>query len=269
MNVRRPLEHSTVGRYLYSTNLADHLYLSSKSTDTSLDSNNGGQEESKEDWTETEHQQHPFTPLTADTPTEQQHHSFAQVVKGMSSASSTPQINYDSIISNPYDPLASVNESIDTNMDPENDVLEGIDDETIAPIKESSTLDLETSNHEIDEHYQQQDNLQQLQQDEPSLDAEAEAAYEVRYATQGREDDEERSVWQQTSTQEQEINAKLSRIKDLAKQVSQDAATASKVLIEVEQQAILVAVDMERSSGGTYRQRKYIGRSIGFSTNNS
>ena len=113
----------------------------------------------KEDWIETEHQQHPFTPLVADTPTEQQHHSFAQVVKGTPSASSAPQIDYDSIISNQYDPLASVNESIDTNMDPKNDVLEGIDNETIAPIKESSTLDLETSNHEIDEHYQQQDNL--------------------------------------------------------------------------------------------------------------
>ena len=45
-------------------------------------------------------------------------------------------------------------------MDPENNVLEGIDEETIAPIEELSTLDLDASNHEIDEHYQQQDNLQ-------------------------------------------------------------------------------------------------------------
>ena len=252
LNVRRPLEPSTVGRYLYSTNLADALYLSSKSTDTSLDSNTGGQVESKEDWTETEHQQHPFTPSAADAPTEQQRHSFAQVVKGTPSASSTPQIDYDNIISNPYDPLASVNESsvndsIDTNMNPENDILEGIDDETIAPIEESSTLDLETSNHEIDEHYQQQDNLQQLQQDEPSLDAEAEAAYEDRYAAQGRENDEERSAWQQTAAQQQDINAKLSRIEALAKQASHDADTASKVLIEVEQHALLVEVDMETS----------------------
>ena len=96
-------------------------------------------------------------------------------------------------------------------MDPEYDVLKGIEEEIIVPIKELTTTNLDASNHEIDEHYQQQDNLQQLQKEAPLLDAEAEVDYEDRYATQGQEDDEERtrqeneeehtrSLWQHTST---------------------------------------------------------------------
>ena len=85
--------------------------------------------------------------------TELQRELFAQVVSGTPSAESTP-IDYNNIISNPYDPLASVNESISTNMDPDNDVLDGIKETTIEGIKETTTIDLKASTHEIDEHYQ-------------------------------------------------------------------------------------------------------------------
>ena len=81
-----------------------------------------------------------------------------------------------------------------------------------------------------------------MKRDEPSLDAEAEADYKDRYATQRQEDEVEQAslLWHQrmghTSTQEteervaqteQEIIAKLSCIRDLAKQVLRDATIVS------------------------------------------
>ena len=48
------------------------------------------------------------------------------------------------------------------NIHPENDVLKGMDEETVPPINESIVIDLDASIHDIDEHYQQQDNLQCL-----------------------------------------------------------------------------------------------------------
>ena len=88
---------------------------------------------------------------------------------------------------NQYDPLneiVSLNNSININIHLENDILEGVN---------STEFDFDSSVHKIDDHYHHQDELQQPMGEEPSLDAAAEEEYKDRYATQGQEDEEEKS----------------------------------------------------------------------------
>ena len=118
--------------------------------------------------------------------------SFIQVEQGTPSSQSS-LINYDTITVNQYDPLnesASLNNSISTSIHPENNILEG---------DNSIEFDFNSSIHEIDDHYQHQDKLQQPMSEEPSLDAKTDEEYKDQYATQGQEDEEEMSklLWHQ------------------------------------------------------------------------
>ena len=77
---------------------------------------------------------------------EQQKDSFIQVAHGNPSSKSLP-INYDTIILNQYNPLnesLSLNNSVSTNINPKNDVLEG---------DNSTEFDFDSSVHAIDDHY--------------------------------------------------------------------------------------------------------------------
>ena len=88
-----------------------------------------------------------------------------------------PPPDYENIISNQYDPLNQSLEvddnhsaSVSTNLNPEDAVLVDNDEET---------LNLDASQHDIDEHYRQQEDLQiQMQLDQPSFNPEEEEDYE-------------------------------------------------------------------------------------------
>ena len=82
---------------------------------------------------------------------------------------------------NPLDESASLSNSVSTNIHLENDILES---------DNSKEFDFRTNVHEIDDHYQHQDELQQPME-EPSLDAAAEEEYKDQYATQGQENKED------------------------------------------------------------------------------
>ena len=72
-----------------------------------------------------------------------------------------------------------------TNLNPEDAVLVDNDEET---------LNLDASQHDIDEHYRQQEDLQiQMQLDQPSLDPEGEEDYEDEdhFAKLGQANDKE------------------------------------------------------------------------------
>ena len=68
--------------------------------------------------------------------------------------------------------------SLSFNLNPKDTVIEELDN------IDKETVNLEKSVHEIKDHYQQQDALQQLISDKPPLDADTEAEYEDQYAVQ-------------------------------------------------------------------------------------
>ena len=151
LSVRHTGDSETVGRFLYCPMLADHLLIIFKSLDTSIAT---GIEESKCDETETEQQNDSFKQVLLRTLKQQD--SFQQVVKGtpLSAASPLPP-DYVNIMNNQYDPLnqsleVDKNHSISTNLNPEDPVLEDNDEET---------LNLDASQHDIDEHYHRQEEL--------------------------------------------------------------------------------------------------------------
>ena len=124
--------------------------------------------------------------------TTKQQDSFRQVVNGTPSSAATPPPDYKNIISNQYDPLNQSLEVDDnhsalvrTNLNPEDAVLVDNDEET---------LNLDASQHDIDEHYRRQEDLQiEMQLNQPLFDPEGEEDYEDEYhfAKLGQANDDE------------------------------------------------------------------------------
>ena len=183
--------------------------------------------------------------------TTHQQDSFRQVVNGTPSSAATPPPDYEIIINNRYDPLNQSLEvedsSVSTNLNPEDAILVDNDEDT---------LNLDASQHDIDEHYCQQDQIQ-MQLEQPSLDPEGEEDYEDEdhFAKLGQANDDEtmklaeqrsKQLWHQrlptTVPTPPSENSEL-RIIRLADQVSRDAITVSEDRIKVEEQAALVLAD--------------------------
>ena len=129
-----------------------------------------------------------------------------------------------------------------TNLNPKDTVLDDIDEEIV---------NLEASVHKIDEHYQQQDVMQQLAGDEPLLDAKAEEEYKDQYAVMQQENDGEtlrlkdetsKLLWhQRLHTSLDTMLATKTRIIKLSDQVSRNAIAVLEDIIREPQPALVLA----------------------------
>ena len=170
---RREGEPETEGRYLYTPHLANYLLVAFKSNCTheppkGLESPKVIHEEEEEAEEAKEVEEEKVDGMEEEattTPEMQDTKSYIQVLQGTPSSESSP-INYEEILNNQYDPL--IIDSFSDNSTPTNMNLD--DNSTFSDVEEQSTVEAD-----IEDHYQNQDQLQQEMGEESSLNDEAEA----------------------------------------------------------------------------------------------